>query len=76
MFKSQATMSRAKAARELEREILMTMEVVTGEEALQINLHDFDDAEAAQEQSLNFGPHSVSPLRGLPFDPSNNDTAA
>lgn len=76
MFKSQATMSRAKAAREFEREILMTMEVITGEEALQINLRDFDDEnDQTAETPLTFGPHGVSPLRGLHFDTSN-DTAA
>jgi hypothetical protein len=70
------TPSRAKAAHDLEREILMTMEVVAGDEMLKINLNDdvADDEQAAQPR-LNLGPHNVSPLRGLYFDP-DSDTAA
>jgi hypothetical protein len=67
-------MSRAKAARELERQI-MTMEVVSGEET-----PEFAEQNAASQpielpDRLAFGPYGITPLRGLHFD-NAHDTAA
>jgi hypothetical protein len=78
-----STMSRAKAARELERQI-MTMEVASGDElpdaewpappptpaALPAQPQD-----VAMPERLAFGPYGIAPLRGLHFD-NAADTAA
>jgi len=79
MFRSRSSSdasSLAKAARELERQI-MTMEVVSGEES-----DAADAADAAQmtpqdvqlPDRLAFGPYGIAPLRGLHYD-AEKDTA-
>ena len=52
------------------RAAVMTMEVVTGDETLQICLN-----EEMPQQPVNLGPYRVSPLSGLHFDAAD-DTAA
>ena len=70
-----ARLSRAKAARELERE-LMTMEVVAGDEALQVNGRDYDDESGGAAQlPLRLPASEADPLRGTGFG-SPSDTAA
>ena len=67
---SSSSTSLAKAARELERQ-MMTMEVVSGD--------DGDGATTPQEiempNRLAFGPYGIAPLSGLHFDTAK-DTAA
>jgi hypothetical protein len=70
MFRSRNTTSRAKAARELEREI-MTMEVVSGDE--NEDSSGSWPADVPLPQRLAFGPYEVAPLSGLHFD-SETDT--
>jgi hypothetical protein len=70
MFRSRNTTSLAKAARELEREI-MTMEVVSGDETSASSLPTQD---VPLPDRLAFGPYGITPLRGLHFD-AETDTA-
>ena len=81
MFRSRNTTSLAKAARELEQQI-MTMEVVSGDEG-EDALESSSPAASASPlpmdvplpDRLSFGPYGITPLRGLHFD-SDQDTAA
>jgi hypothetical protein len=61
---------RSELQRRLEREILATMEVISGEESLQVGPQDL-----AQARPLHFGPYGTSPIVGLHFD-NAEDTAA
>lgn len=76
MFRSRSSnaASRAKAARELEREI-MTMEVVSGDESHNSSPQQQQQREAEMPDRLVFGPYGIAPLRGLHFD-ADQDTAA
>jgi hypothetical protein len=76
MFKSRtSTTSLAKAARELERQI-MTMEVVSGDEELAEGSSSTaaSPPDVTLPDRLCFGPYGITPLRGLHYD-SANDTA-
>ena len=67
MLRGRNPMSLAKAARELERQ-MMTMEVVSGEETP-------ESAEPIElPNRLAFGPYGITPLRGLHYD-NAHDTA-
>ena len=59
---------RSELQRRLEREMLATMEVVSGEERLQVTPADYAPSR------LNFGPYGTSPVSGLHFE-TINDTA-
>ena len=59
---------RSELQRRLEREMVATMEVVSGEESLQVTPQDLAHAK------LLFGPYGTSPLAGLHFE-TINDTA-
>ena len=81
MFRSRSnTTSLAKAARELERQI-MTMEVVSGDEAADLLSSSSSSSPLSPSQDvplpdrLAFGPYGITPLRGLHFN-SEKDTAA
>ncbi|MEA2710752.1 MAG: hypothetical protein QOF78_3353 [Phycisphaerales bacterium] len=71
MSRSKTKLSIPKAARESERQIFMTMEVVSGDETGQLS----PDEMATIANHLNFGPYGITPLSGLHFD-SEKDTAA
>ena len=74
MFRGERTgMSRAKAARELERQI-MTMEVVSGDDAPDSAAADAAAHAIELPDRLAFGPYGITPLRGLHFD-NAHDTA-
>ena len=78
MFKSRnSSCSVAKAARELERQI-MTMEVVSGDEAEESTSAASSSSSPPQEvplpDRLCFGPYGIAPLRGL-HDDAAKDTA-
>ena len=82
MFRSRTTTaaSRARAARELERQI-MTMEVVSGDEDCSDAAAPAAAAPAANAQQpielpnrLVFGPYGITPLLGLHYD-AEKDTA-
>ena len=59
---------RSELQRRLEREMLATMEVVCGEEVLQVTPHDH------AQSRLHFGPYGTSPVSGLHFE-TIDDTA-
>jgi hypothetical protein len=61
---------RSELQRRLDREALVTMEVVSGDESLAVT-----DEDLAASTGLSFGPYGVSPLHGLHFD-NAHDTAA
>ena len=80
MFRSRGNnASRAKAARELERQI-MTMEVVSGDEAAEAGsegpapAESCKPADVALPDRLCFGPYGIAPLTGLHYDAAK-DTA-
>jgi hypothetical protein len=81
MFRSRNTTSRAKAARDFERE-LMTMEVVSGDEAAETPESPSSSMSPAAikpshvplPDQLCFGPYGIAPLRGLHYDAAK-DTA-
>jgi hypothetical protein len=79
MFRSRNTTSRAKAARDFERE-LMTMEVVSGDEAEETPESSSmspaapKPSEVVLPDQLCFGPYGIAPLRGLHYDAAT-DTA-
>ena len=78
MFRSRSnTTSRAKAARELERQI-MTMEVVSGDEAAAAAESSAPPQSTKPDMALPdrlcFGPYGIAPLTGLHYD-SKDDTA-
>jgi len=74
MFRGERTrMSRAKAARELERQI-MTMEVVSGDETAEMADGSAASQPIEMPNRLAFGPYGITPLRGLHFD-NARDTA-
>jgi hypothetical protein len=58
---------RTELQRTLDREAIATMEVVSGEESLQVRPQDHNDG-------LTFGPYGTSPLTGLHFE-NGDDTA-
>ena len=60
---------RSELQRRLEREMLATMEVVCGEETLQVTPRDHE-----QSNKLLFGPYGTSPVSGLHFE-TTDDTA-
>jgi len=60
---------RSALQRQLDREAVATMEVVSGEQTLQVTPQDHSSA------GLSFGPYGTSPLRGLHFE-APDDTAA
>jgi len=74
MFRGRNTISLAKAARELERQI-MTMEVVSGEETPEGTAAESQRLDVPMPDRLAFGPYGITPLRGLHFD-NAEDTAA
>ena len=59
---------RSELQRRLEREMISaaTMEVVTGEESLQVTPNDY------AQFHLNYGPYGTSPIRGLHFETSDD----
>jgi hypothetical protein len=59
---------RSELQRRLEREILATMEVISGDEDLQVTPHDH------AQSKLLFGPYGTSPVSGLHFE-NGRDTA-
>jgi hypothetical protein len=59
---------RSELQRRLEQEIRATMEVISGEEDLQVMPNDHP------QTRLNFGPYGTSPISGLHFE-SADDTA-
>jgi hypothetical protein len=76
MFRSRGnTTSQAKAARELERQI-MTMEVVSGDEAAAAEspAPSQSGQDVALPDRLCFGPYGIAPLTGLHYD-AEKDTA-
>ena len=78
MFRSRNTTSRAQAARDLQRE-LMTMEVVSGDEAeespaLPSSMSSTAPKDMPLPDQLCFGPYGIAPLRGLHYDAAK-DTA-
>jgi hypothetical protein len=79
MFRSRNTTSRAQAARDLQRE-LMTMEVVSGDEAAEtpesasMSPASPRPSEVPLPDQLCFGPYGIAPLRGLHYDAAK-DTA-
>lgn len=83
MFRSRNTTSRAKAARDLQRE-LMTMEVVSGDEDAEMPESSSSSSSMSSAvpkpskvplpDQLCFGPYGIAPLRGLHYDAAK-DTA-
>ena len=75
MFRSRSNASsRAKAARELEQQI-MTMEVVSGDEMAESpDPSKSSQSDVALPDRLCFGPYRIAPLTGLHYD-SEKDTA-
>jgi hypothetical protein len=84
MFRSRNTTSRAKAARDLQRE-LMTMEVVSGDEDAEMPESSSSSSSSMSSavpkpskvplpDQLCFGPYGIAPLRGLHYDAAK-DTA-
>jgi hypothetical protein len=77
MFRSRSSSSDAsslaKAARELERQI-MTMEVVSGEESDAADAAQMTPQDVQLPDRLAFGPYGIAPLRGLHYD-AEKDTA-
>ena len=73
MIRGRNTMSLAKAARELERQ-MMTMEVVSGDDAPESAEQDAASEPIELPDRLAYGPYGITPLRGLHFD-NAHDTA-
>ena len=59
---------RSELQRRLERDMLATMEVTSGEETLRVTPRDH------AHTGLHFGPYGTSPLSGLHFE-NGRDTA-